>query len=185
MRKYQTNSDGYKPTFTPTALKMIAGGKEEQTKRIGRSNKMIPETREESPIKTVSCIELPVKDMQRAVEFYVYQLGFYLNTTKNRLPIEPGNTEVFIYPASGANIMLIQTEGEERLAFTHKGKPNHVLILEVDDDIEKYHKRLVEAGVKISPIKDSGGCGKSIDVSDPDGNLIKLWFGFPNSKYGK
>lgn len=140
---------------------------------------MIPETREAAQIKTVSCIELPVKDMQRAVNFYVFQLGFYLDTSKNRLPIEPGNTEVFIYPASGANIMLTQTDGEERLTFTHQGRPNHVLILEVNEDIEKYYKKLTEAGVRISPIKDSGGSGKSFDVYDPDGNLIKLWFGYP------
>lgn len=138
---------------------------------------MIPESREEAPIKAVSCIELPVRDMQRAVDFYVFQLGFYLNTVKNRLPIEPDNTEVFIYPASGVNIMLVQTDGDERLTFTHNGRPNHVLILEVADDIEKYHKRLDDAGVRISPIKDSSGCGKSFDVYDPDGNLIKLWIG--------
>ncbi|TLS50793.1 VOC family protein [Paenibacillus antri] len=147
---------------------------------INNCEKTLPSVREEATVKSVACIEVPVEDMQRAVDFYVFQLGFYINTAKNRFPIEPDNTEVFIYPASGAEIMLVKTDGEERLAFTHKGKPNHVLILEISEDILKCHSRLIEAGIRISPIKDSGGCGKSFDVLDPDGNLIKLWFGYPS-----
>ncbi|MDQ1912228.1 VOC family protein [Paenibacillus sp. GD4] len=146
---------------------------------INHYGKMSPSLKEEAIVKSITCIELPVSNMQRAVDFYVFQLGFYMNTTKNRLPIEPDNTEVFIYPASGGEIMLVQTDGEERLAFTHKGRPNHVLILEMSEDIETCHRRLSSAGIKTSPIKDSGGCGKSFDVFDPDGNFIKLWFGFP------
>ncbi|XEC95786.1 VOC family protein [Paenibacillus tarimensis] len=179
MRKDRSNSDGYKPVRVPVAFKAVQGCKEELLQVNERTNTMIPGTREEATIKAVSCIELPVRDMQRAVDFYVFHLGFYLDTVKNRLPIEAGNTEVFIYPASGGNIMLVQTDGEERLAFTRQGRPNHVLILEVNEDIDNCHERLAEAGVRISPIKDSGGCGKSFDVYDPDGNLIKLWFGYP------
>lgn len=147
---------------------------------INKPEKTLPNVREESIVKAVDCIEVPVTDMQRSIDFYVFQLGFYINTTKNRLPIEPDNTEVFIYPSSGAGIMLVKTDGEERLAFTHKGKPNHVLILEISEDIVKCHNRLMEAGVRTSSIKDSGGCGNSFDVFDPDGNLIKLWFGYPS-----
>ncbi|MFD0618608.1 VOC family protein [Paenibacillus sp. GCM10027629] len=147
---------------------------------INKHGKTLPSLKEEATVKSVACIEVPVKNMQRSVDFYVFQLGFYINTTKNRLPIETDNTEVFIYPASGVEIMLVKTDGEERLAFTHKGKPNHVLILEISEDIVKCQSRLVEAGIRTSPIKDRGGCGKSFDVFDPDGNLIKLWFGYPS-----
>lgn len=139
-----------------------------------------PSVKEKATVKSVACIEVPVGNMQRAVDFYVFQLGFYINTTKNRLPIEANNTEVFIYPAAGAEVMLIQTDGEERLAFTHKGKPHHVLLLEMSEDIDKCYSRLAEAGIRTSSIHDSGGCGKSFDVFDPDGNLIKLWFGYPS-----
>jgi len=147
---------------------------------INKHEKTLPSLKEEATVKSVACIEVPVKNMQRSVDFYVFQLGFYINTTKNRLPIETGNTEVFIYPASGVEIMLVKMDGEERLAFTHKGKPNHVLILEISEDVVKCQSRLVEAGIRTSPIKDRGGCGKSFDVFDPDGNLIKLWFGYPS-----
>ncbi|MDF2650113.1 MAG: hypothetical protein K0Q73_5918 [Paenibacillus sp.] len=142
--------------------------------------KILPIVRDKAIVKSVACIEVPVNNMQRAVDFYVFQLGFYIDTIKNRLPIELDNTEVFIYPAAGAEIMLVQTDGEERLAFTRNGRPNHVLILEISEDIEIYHSKLVEAGIRTSPIKDAGGCGKSFDVFDPDGNLIKLWFGYQN-----
>ena len=149
---------------------------------IGQPERNInPTKKEEARVKSITCIEVPVKDMQRAVDFYVFQLGFYMNTVKNRLPIEPDNTEVFIYPASGAEIMLVQTDGEERLAFTRQGTRNHVLILEMSEEIESCRSRLSEAGYKTSPIIDRGGCGKSFDVFDPDGNLIKLWFGFGQS----
>lgn len=138
----------------------------------------IPVMKEDARVQAVACIEVPVKNMQRAVDFYVFQLGFYLNTAKNRLPIEPDNTEVFIYPASGVEIMLVQTDGEERLSFTRNGRLNHVLVLEMREDIDICHSRFVQAGIMTSPIKDSGGCGKSFDVFDPDGNLITLWFGY-------
>lgn len=75
--------------------------------------------------------------------------------------------------------MLVQTNGNERMFFTHKGSPNHILILEVNADADEYQNKLTEAGIHTSSIKDAGGCGKSLDVYDPDGNLIKLWFGYP------
>lgn len=68
------------------------------------------------------------------------------------------------------------------MLFTHKGRPNHILILEVNADAEEFQDRLTEEGITTTPIKDSGGCGKSLDVYDPDGNLIKLWFGYPKQK---
>jgi predicted enzyme related to lactoylglutathione lyase len=147
---------------------------------INRHEKLLPSAKEEATVKAVACIEVPVKNMQRAVDFYVFQLGFYMNTAKNRLPIEADNTEVFIYPASGVELMLVQTDGEERLAFNHKGRPNHVLLLEISEDIEACRNRLVKAGITTSSIEDRGGCGKSFDVFDPDGNFIKLWFGHPS-----
>lgn len=66
-----------------------------------------PSTRENARIRSVASIEVPVTDMNRSIEFYVDHLGFYLDITKNPLPIGPNNTEVFIYPASGPSILLV------------------------------------------------------------------------------
>lgn len=141
-----------------------------------------PSTRENARIRSVASIEVPVTDMNRSIEFYVDHLGFYLDTTKNPLPIGPNNTEVFICPASGPSILLVKTEGKERLWFTHREKPNRILIFETDEEPGDCLTRFRASGYKSGELRDAGGCGKALDVSDPDGNVVTLWFGHPRSE---
>jgi catechol 2,3-dioxygenase-like lactoylglutathione lyase family enzyme len=176
-------SDGYKPQAVPAAFKIINGSFETTVENnTAKSDRMgqRPESKEKSRIRSIASIEVPVTDINRSVDFYVNYLGFYMDVLKNPLPIEPGNTEVFVYPASGPNLMLVQTEGLERMGFSHKGKRNRMLIFETDQNPEECYSDLVEAGFKVEEISDGGDCGRSLDIHDPDGNIITLWFGFPN-----
>lgn len=47
----------------------------------------LPANRVAARIAKLLIVEVPVSNMQRAIKFYVGQLGFYLNVKKNPLPI--------------------------------------------------------------------------------------------------
>jgi len=139
-----------------------------------------PTNRETAIIKKLLIVEVPVTNMQRAIEFYAGQLGFYINLSKNPPSIWEDSREVFMYPTEGIKIMLWQTEGNERLGFTRDGKPHHFLILEIGEPAEVVRNKLIASGVKVGEIlgeiADLGGCGKAFDVWDPDGNILRLCY---------
>ncbi|MGZ9583027.1 VOC family protein [Paenibacillus marinisediminis] len=134
----------------------------------------IPSARENARIKSMMVVEIPVADTRRAIEFYVGQLGFYIDLVKNPPSIWDIETEFFISPASGIKIMLHKTDGSERLSFSLRGEPKPFIILEIDESAENVRNRLQANGVRVGEIIDRGGCGTVFNVWDPDGNLLKL-----------
>jgi len=133
-----------------------------------------PAAREDSKMKSMMVIEIPVADTRRAIEFYVGQLGFYIDLKKNPPSIWDTETEFFIFPANGIPIMLQKTDGSERLGFTLYGEPKPFLIMEIDEPAEDVRNRLHANGVRVGEIFDRGGCGTVFTVWDPDGNILKL-----------
>ncbi|WP_409342234.1 VOC family protein [Paenibacillus sp. MBLB4367] len=142
--------------------------------QTGIDMEQLPVSREAARVKSMMVIELPVSDMKRSIEFYVGQLGFFIDLRKNPPSIWETSTEIFIYPSGGVPIMLQQTDGNERLGFTLKGEPKPFLIMEIGEPAEDVWNRLRTNGVEVGEIADRGGCGTVFTVWDPNGNIIKL-----------
>lgn len=133
-----------------------------------------PAAREDARIKSMMVIEIPVADTRRAIEFYVGLLGFYIDWKKNPPSVWDTETEFFLFPANGIQIMLQKTDGRERLGYSLQGEPKPFLIMEIDEPAEVVRNRLHANGVRVEDIFDHGDCGTVFTVWDPDGNILKL-----------
>jgi len=112
-------------------------------------------------IKKIEVISIPVKNQDKAVEFYINKLGFKLLVDtpfdQNKRWIQIGLSD-----ENETTISLVDWF-EDMLPVHVKG-----LVLSVDD-IEKTVKNLKENGVGISPI-DETPWGKFAHFNDIDGN---------------
>ena len=115
----------------------------------------------------VELIPLPVSDVDRAVTFFVDQLGF---------------TQDFdVRPGEGVRIVQVTPEGSGcSLGLgtgldVYGGVPGSVRGVHlVVEDLTASHAELVRRGVEIGEIRDFGGGVRGADFSDPDGNTFEL-----------
>jgi predicted enzyme related to lactoylglutathione lyase len=115
----------------------------------------------------VELIPLPVSDVDRAVAFYVEQLGF---------------TQDFdVRPGDGVRIVQLTPEGSGcSLGLgtgldVYGGVPGSVRGVHlVVEDLTATRAELVGRGVEIGEIRDFGGGVRGADFSDPDGNTFEL-----------
>ena len=115
----------------------------------------------------VELIPLPVSDVDRAVTFFVDQLGF---------------TQDFdVRPGEGVRIVQVTPEGSGcSLGLgtgldVYGGVPGSVRGVHlVVEDLTAAHAELVRRGVEIGEIRDFGGGVRGADFSDPDGNTFEL-----------
>jgi predicted enzyme related to lactoylglutathione lyase len=112
-------------------------------------------------------IPLPVSDVDRAIAFYVDQLGF----TK----------DVDVQPAEGIRVVQLTSEGSGcSVGFgtgldVYAGEPGSIRGLHlVVEDIAEARDELVRRGVDVGEIHDFGGGVKGANFSDPDGNSFEL-----------
>ena len=112
-------------------------------------------------------VPVPVADVDRAIAFYVEQVGFHLD-----LDVRPPGNGVRIVqltPAGSACSIVIGTglgEISEMQPGTVKGL--HLVVA----DINKAREELAGRGVAVGKVDDLGGV-KYVHFSDPDGNT---WF---------
>lgn len=135
-----------------------------------------PEVRERSRIQSTLCVEIPVTNVPRAVDFYVNKLGLFINRDRNPYPIQDEWDITFIDPvAAGPRLVLVKAD-HGGLGYTVQGEPHHFLLLQIDpnQDLSQLRERLVSMGIKVGEYRDNGGCGRSFNVYDPDGNIIRL-----------
>jgi len=115
----------------------------------------------------VELIPLPVSDVDRAVAFYVEQLGF---------------TQDFdVRPSDGVRIVQLTPEGSGcSLGLgtgldVYGGVPGSVRGVHlVVEDLTETRAELVRRGVAIGEIRDFGGGVRGADFADPDGNTFEL-----------
>jgi predicted enzyme related to lactoylglutathione lyase len=115
----------------------------------------------------VELIPLPVSDVDRAVAFYVEQLGF---------------TQDFdVRPSDGVRIVQLTPEGSGcSLGLgtgldVYGGVPGSVRGVHlVVEDLTETRAELVRRGVEIGEIRDFGGGVRGADFADPDGNSFEL-----------
>lgn len=117
----------------------------------------------------VAVVRYQVAEIERAIEFYVKQLGFH---------IERRAGDVFAEVASGALHLLLSgpgSSGSRPLPDGRQQTPGgyNRIVLYVDGLASRLLE-LQQAGVRVRNDVESGPGGKQIQIEDPDGNPIEL-----------
>ena|SRR5450755_4384170 len=117
-------------------------------------------------IKAVKFVSIPVRDQNKALEFYTQKLGFEIMTDqpfdgKQRwieLRVPGGDTKVVLFTPSGQ---------EDRI-----GTFSNVVFL--SDDVEKTYQELSARGVEFPKTPTKEKWGTSAIFKDLDGNVFAL-----------
>jgi catechol 2,3-dioxygenase-like lactoylglutathione lyase family enzyme len=115
-------------------------------------------------VKRVDFVGVPVRDLKRADEFYGQTLGLARNSNSGPRWVE--------YETGNLTIALISPEAMGP-QFLETFQPNTVPIALRVANVEEARKALVEAGVEVADVIDSGVCHIA-GFRDPDGNALIL-----------
>ncbi len=156
--KKNQNSDGYKPTAIPKALKVINGHKEGITMESLNNQVRSKNIQEGSMLeKRIGSIFIHVSDMKRAVEWYsrVLDLPFNDDYLEGRL------STVYTLHLEGTEILLDSNHG---------AAPGHQpMMFFKTDDIRKTLQFLKENGIVIhNEVLENN----IVIFEDPDGNRL-------------
>jgi catechol 2,3-dioxygenase-like lactoylglutathione lyase family enzyme len=123
---------------------------------------------EEPLFKRIDAVFLPVKDLEKAIDWYVENLGLSLRFMQKG---------VASFNVSETPLTLLQykypgfTEPPSR---NFEFKPRTEIFFNFyTSDIRAAHKRLRERGVKVGEIKNNDGL-QEFDFYDPDGNHLSV-----------
>jgi predicted enzyme related to lactoylglutathione lyase len=117
-------------------------------------------------IRKMKFTSVPVRDQDRALEFYVGTLGFTLLTDQ---PMGPGQRWVEVrLPKGETGIALFTPPGQEDRIGTFTG-----ISLECDD-VQKTYDELTAKGVEFAKPPKSEPWGVSAVMKDSEGNQIVL-----------
>ena len=117
-------------------------------------------------IRKLKFVSIPVRDQDRAVDFYVNTLGFALVTDQ---PMGPGQRWVEIRPPKGdAGIALFTPPGQEDRVGTFLG-----ISLECDD-VQKTYDELRAKGVEFTKPPKTESWGVAAIMQDSEGNQLVL-----------
>jgi predicted enzyme related to lactoylglutathione lyase len=119
-----------------------------------------------SMIQSVKFISIPVRDQDRALDFYVHTLGFTLVTDQ---PMGPGQRWVEVRPPrSQTGLALFTAPGHEDRIGTFTG-----MSLECDD-VQRTYTELVAKGVEFARPPKAEPWGVMAVLKDSEGNEIVL-----------
>ncbi|WP_274653310.1 VOC family protein [Paenibacillus humicola] len=108
-------------------------------------------------------VQIPVRQMDRAIAWYTEQLGFQLKS-------RDGNRIAFLHLPEGPHLMLWQTEDESAAAnFKVNGTDFPVLLFRTSR-IHELYERLAGIGARIQQYQDDGFAWV-LKFYDPEGNL--------------
>ena len=117
-------------------------------------------------IQRLKLVGIPVRDQDRAVDFYVNTLGFTLATDQ---PMGKGQRWVEVRaPKCNTCISLFTPPGHEARIGTFTG------ISWECDDIEKTHRELVAKGVQFAKPPEKQPWGTMAILKDSEGNEMVL-----------
>jgi predicted enzyme related to lactoylglutathione lyase len=112
----------------------------------------------------IELVAIPVTDVDRAIAFYVDQVGFALDHDHR---VDGGIRFVQLTPPGSACSVVLGTGITEMAPGSQKG------IQIVISDANAAHKQLATAGVETSEVTDMPW-GRFVFFSDPDGNTWSL-----------
>ena len=117
-------------------------------------------------IRKLKFVSIPVRDQDRAVDFYVNKLGFTLVTDQ---PMGPGQRWVEIRPPKGdTGVALFTPPGQENRVGTFTG-------ISMDcDDVQKTYDEFKAKGVEFEKPPKAEPWGVMAIMKDSEGNQIVL-----------
>lgn len=111
---------------------------------------------------------LNVADADRAVEFYVEELGFEASWS---FETEDGETENrYVAADNGVELQLSETDGEE--SFEHGTAWDHLAVSV--DDVDRAFEDIDHYGVVQEPADQPAAGARTAFVEDPDGHVVEL-----------
>jgi predicted enzyme related to lactoylglutathione lyase len=117
-------------------------------------------------IRKIKFVGIPVRDQDRALEFYVETLGFIVQTDQ---PMGPGQRWIELRPPKGeTGVALFTPPGHEDRIGTFTG-----LSLECDD-LQKTYDELVAKGAEFEKPPRTESWGVMAILKDSEGNQIVL-----------
>jgi predicted enzyme related to lactoylglutathione lyase len=117
-------------------------------------------------IRRIKFASVPVRDQDRALDFYVNQLGFVVQTDQ---PMGPGKRWIEIRPPKGdTGLALFTPDGHEDRIGSFTG-----LSFECDD-VQKTYDELKAKGVEFAKPPQAQPWGMFAILKDSEGNQIVL-----------
>ena len=116
-------------------------------------------------IKSMKFVSVPVRDQQRALDFYTKKLGFSVLTDQQ---MGPGMRWIELALNHGTGIALFTPPGHEGRIGTFSG------ISFEADNVEKTYQELVQKGVEFTQPPKKESWGTSAIFKDPDGNTFVM-----------
>lgn len=117
-------------------------------------------------IKGIKFASVPVRDQQRALEFYTEKLGFQVATDQ---AMGPGQRWIELkIPGADTRLVLFTMQGEE----DRIGKQQNVVFW--TDNVEKTYSELVGKGVTFQHPPKKEPWGTFTIFADPEGNRFVL-----------
>ncbi len=117
-------------------------------------------------IKGIKFASIPVRDQQRALEFFTEKLGFKVQTDQ---PFDDNQRWIELaIPGSLTRLVLFTPPGhEDRI-----GSFSNVTFY--SDDVDHTYKQLIDKGVEFSQAPQKADWGTSAMFKDPDGNVFLI-----------
>jgi RNA polymerase sigma factor (sigma-70 family) len=122
-------------------------------------------------ITGVACINIPVKNIEKSVDFYINHLGCTL--VRGILKTDDGEGNAFIKLGNGPVLLLHQEKEEYNIHFMRNGNPAPMFEL-LTENANDFFAVLKEEGVPVIGDILENSCGDRFQVSDPDGNRITI-----------
>ena len=117
-------------------------------------------------IRKIKFVGMPVRDQDRALDFYVNTLGFTLVTDQ---PMGPGMRWIEVKPPKGeTGLALFTPPGQESRIGTFSGVSMEC------DDVERTYSELVAKGVQFEKPPQKQPWGVMAIMEDSEGNQIVL-----------
>jgi predicted enzyme related to lactoylglutathione lyase len=118
-------------------------------------------------IKAIKFVSIPVRNQDKALDFYTKALGFGIVTDQ---PMGPGQQRWIELKVPGAEskVVLFTPDGHEDRIGTFQG------VSFLADDVAKTHAELVERGVEFQQPPTSQPWGTFAIFKDVDGNQFVL-----------
>jgi RNA polymerase sigma factor (sigma-70 family) len=122
-------------------------------------------------ITGVACINIPVRNIDESVGFYVNHLGCTL--IRGILRTDDGESNAFIKLGNGPILLLHQEKEQFNIHFMRNGNPAPMFELLIEDIME-FFLVLKNEGINVVGDINENSCGDRFQVSDPDGNRITI-----------
>ncbi|BBH20583.1 hypothetical protein Back11_19280 [Paenibacillus baekrokdamisoli] len=120
---------------------------------------------EENFIEGIEYTEIPVSDLEIALDWYRNKLGAKVLFQNTEL--------VAVNFITGPSLFLVKTNDQTTSTFLVNGEDHYSIGFKVKN-IEGFHNYLKGLGTKVNEIKDEGVIGKFFTFYDPFGNMFDV-----------